>query len=271
MFFCKHEISFHALIRDIYSQTMVHLIFRASLSTLLGFVISYSCFAQPVNRIRRVVDAGVAFKDNALNINFLHNQYLRVDRQGLLQIGWGLRVAHVQGSSLDFITAPSKLTTGKTGFASLSAPLLLRQIDTLQIKTGITLLNFNLGVQVALFDRLDVGVNADIIGFALGTKRSGYYLGSRGYSATDSLNIHQTYQEAKPARFNLQLLGDNALGSLNSEIYARLRLTQRVGIKVGYLFAINEYKTTQPLVDDNRRFRFRSQMLYLGLSFPIYN
>jgi hypothetical protein len=137
------------------------------------------------------------------------------------------------------------------------------------MKTGITSFNFNVSAQISLFGRLDIGANADILGFALGNRRAGYYLGSRGYNKVDSLNLHQTYQQARPARLNILWLGDDRRGNLNAEIYARILFMQRVGVKVSYFFTTNEYRTDQPLVDDNQRFRFRSQMIYIGLTFPI--
>jgi hypothetical protein len=239
---------------------------------LLGLfihLISMPSWAQPDSRLTSGFDVGTGWKDKAWTVSALYHQYLKVDRRGLLQVGWGVRGSHFRGKELDFTTAPSQLTKGKSGFSALNAPLILRQIDTLQMRTGITTFNFNVSAQVSLFGRLDIGANADILGFALGNRRAGYYLGSRGYNKVDSLNLHQTYQQARPARFNFLWVGDNTMGNLNAEIYARIHFTQRVGLKVSYLFTTNEYRTDQPLVDDNRRFRFRSQMIFVGLTFPI--
>jgi hypothetical protein len=245
-----------------------------SFCLLLSFffhLISMPSCAQPDSRITSGFDVGTGWKGKAWTVSALYHQYLKVDRRGLLEVGWGVRGTHFRGKELDFTTAPSHLTKGKTGFSALNAPIILRQIDTLQMRTGITSFNFNVSAQVSLFGRLDIGANADLLGFALGTRRAGYYLGSRGYNKVDSLNVHQTYQQAQPARFNFLWLGDNTVGNLNAEIYARIHFTQRVGLKVSYLFTTNEYRTDQPLVDENRRFRFRSQMIFVGLTFPMEN
>ena len=239
------------------------------LSVLFLLFISITSWAQPESRLSSGFDVGAGWKDQAWIVNAQYHQYLKVDRRGLFQVGWGGSASHFRGKELDFTTAPSQLTKGKTGFSALNAPLILRQIDTLQMRAGITSFNFNVSAQISLFERLDIGANVDILGFSLGNRRAGYYLGSRGYNKADSLNLHQTYQQARPARLNLLWLGDNKRGNLNTEIYARIHFTQRIGLKISYLFTTNEYRTDQPLVDDNRRFRFRSQMIFVGLTFPI--
>jgi len=94
-------------------------------------------------------------------------------------------------------------------------------------------------------------------------------LGSSGFNKIDSLNIHRTYQGARPSGLAIQLPQDHVKGTLNSELFARLRVTERVAVKVSYLLAVSEYKTANILIDDNSRFRLRSKMLYVGLSFPI--
>lgn len=233
----------------------------------LPFISTFS-YAQIFNPIRTGIDIGAAANDKSYNVGFLYNQYLKVDRKGIFQVGWGIRGSQLQTNTLAYTTAPSKLTKGKSGMA-LNAPIALKNIDTLQIRTGITSFNFNVAVQISLFDRLDIGANADILGLALGTRRSGFYLGSSGFSKVDSLNLHRTYQGASPTGLAIQLPGDHLKGTLNSELFARLRFTEKVAVKVSYMLAVSEYKTDNVLVDDNQRFRLRSKMFYIGISFPI--
>ena len=245
--------------------------YKAFLSLLVCTYLSLfpkTSLAQLFNPIQTRMDVGVAWKDKSLNIGFLYNQYLKLDSKGIFQVGWGVRGSHLKTNTLDYTTAPSELTRGKSGLA-INAPIIMKNIDTLQLKTSITSFNFNLGFQLSLFNRLDLGANADILGFALGTRRSGFYLGSSGFNKVDSLNLHQTYQEARPTGLAIQFPQDHVKGTLNSELFARLNITERVAVKVSYLLAVSEYKTNNILIDDNRRFRLRSKMLYVGLSFPI--
>lgn len=245
--------------------------YKAFLSLLVCTYLSLfpkTSLAQLFNPIQTRMDVGVAWKDKSLNIGFLYNQYIKLDSKGIFQVGWGVRGSHLKTNTLDYTTAPSELTRGKSGLA-INAPIIMKNIDTLQLKTSITSFNFNLGFQLSLFNRLDLGANADILGFALGTRRSGFYLGSSGFNKVDSLNLHQTYQQARPTGLAIQFPQDHVKGTLNSELFARLRITERVAVKVSYLLAVSEYKTNNILIDDNRRFRLRSKMLYVGLSFPI--
>ena len=59
-----------------------------------------------------------------------------------------------------------------------------------QVSAGITSFNFNLGIQLSVFDKVDIGVNADLRGLALGSKKTGYYSSTAGYNKVDSLNLH---------------------------------------------------------------------------------
>lgn len=240
--------------------------------TLLVYIlfscISTSSFAQLFNPIRTGIDIGAAHNDKSWSVGFLYNQYLKPGRKGIFQVGWGIRGSHLISNTLDYTTAPSTLTKAKVGLA-INTPIALKNIDTLQINTSITSFNFNIGMQLSLFDRLDLGANADILGLVLGSRRSGFYIGSAGFNKVDSLNQHRTFQGARPTGFSIQLPGDHVKGTLNSELFARLRFTEKVAVKVSYLWAVSEYKTDNVLVNDNRRFRFRSKMIYIGLSFPI--
>ncbi|MEZ4903441.1 MAG: hypothetical protein R2822_17595 [Spirosomataceae bacterium] len=240
------------------------------LAIFIGLLLlDITAYTQPENRLAAGIDIGGGWKDKAWVLSGQYSQYLKLDKKGFFQVGWGIRGTHLRGKELDFITAPANLSRTKTGLGALTAPLLLRQIDTLQIRSAITSFNFNLGVQLSFFNRLDIGANADLIGFAFGSRRAGYYLGSRGYNKIDSLNLHKTYQQARPTFWGTQLLGDNTVGNLHTEVYARLRFAEQIGLKVSYLFTASEYKTDVALIDDNRRFRFRFPMIYVALHFPL--
>jgi hypothetical protein len=229
------------------------------LSTFI-FLASFATQAQhTTTRLTDFADLGVATGDKGFMPSFQFNEYLKLEKTGLLQVGWGVRVAHLSAKNLDLTSAPSRLANQ------------ILSTDTLQMgQATLTSLNFSLAAQVSFFNRLDLGVSTDILGLAFGGKRTGYYLGSAGFSK-DSTNIHQTYQLAKPTGSAIQLFGNSQRGNLNSEIYARLRITTNFGIKAGYVFAVNEYKTDNVLVDDNDRFRARHNLFYIGLSVSLAN
>lgn len=56
------------------------------------------------------IDIGAAANDKSWNVGFLYNQYLKVDRKGVFQVGWGIRGSQFQTNTLAYTTAPSKLT-----------------------------------------------------------------------------------------------------------------------------------------------------------------
>jgi hypothetical protein len=211
------------------------------------------------SRLTDVTDVGVAISDKGFMASFQYNEYLKLERTGILQVGWGVRASHLSAKDLDFTSAPSQ-------FAKQ-----VSTTDTLQMgRATVTSLSFSVAAQISFFNRLDLGVSTDILGLATGGKRTGYHLGSAGFRK-DSLNIHQTYQIAKPTGAAIQFFGNSQRGNLNSEIYARLRVSSNFGIKAGYVFAVNEYKTDNVLVDDNNRFRARHNLFYVGLSISLAN
>lgn len=220
-------------------------------------ILSYS---QTSSRLVSGVDVGTAWQGKSYMPSIHYYQMLKIGNAGALQAGWGLRIAQMAGQSVDFMSAPARLAQK------------VATTDTLQMsRFSATSLNLNVGVQVALMDRLDIGINADLVGLAIGGRRTGYYLGSNGFSMVDSLNLHRTFQTARPTGGGVQLVGNNTRGNINTEIYARIRFSRVMGLKIGYVFATNEYRTDRVLVADNRRFRARTQMLYAGLTFRIAN
>ena len=198
------------------------------------------------SRIVEGIDVGAAFGNKNFMPSIQFYQLLRIDSKGLMQAGFSFRATQFLGQNIDF----------------------LGRNDTLQMnRASLMALNFGLKVQLSL-KFVQIGVSVDLFGLATGGNRTGYYLGIKGLRS-DSLNIHRTYQEASPPRGNLLLF--NSLGHINADVYARVWLGRHIGLKVGYLFNATQYKTIATLLDDNRRFSFQSQMIYVGISIPIDN
>jgi hypothetical protein len=140
--------------------------------------------------------------------------------------------------------------------------------------------SFNLGLRAQInLKYVEIGASADILGLTLGRNRIGQYLSSTGTFATGKSGIDSiaqfagpyVSQTAKPTLVNFQLLGDNSIGTLATEVYARLLLGQRFGIKVGYQWLRTEYTASiRNLADDNNRFRSRSGLTYVALTIPFF-
>jgi hypothetical protein len=98
------------------------------------------------------------------------------------------------------------------------------------------------------------------------------YVSSRAFNKTDTLNLHRTKQQAGVRRGNVQLFNNNnSIGNLNADVYARVWVSRQVGLKVGYIFNLTQYRTDRALLNDNRDFRFTPRLFYVGVSFPILN
>ncbi|RYF67737.1 MAG: hypothetical protein EOO39_20690 [Cytophagaceae bacterium] len=234
------------------------------------------------NRLSAGVDLGADFAKEQVSPSLTYFQLLHITKQKFLSVGWTAAFRTNYASNVDYITAPANLTRGgKTGFNALGASLVPANLDTLRMASASgTSLNFGVRAQIHI-KFLEIGASADILGITLGRNRIGQYLSSTGtfvagqYSTgTDSLarftqgNVNQT---AKPTIANLQLLGDNSIGTLSTEVYARVILSQRIGVKVGYQWLTTEYTTSvKNTVDGNNRFRNRSSLTYVALTFPMY-
>lgn len=175
------------------------------------------------------------------------------------QLGYGARLTWAMGINQEYITAPAKLTSGKTGPGVLFiSELLEANLDTVLMgKTRIASLNASIHLQYNFSEKLALGFNIDAIGLSLGGKQHGVFNPGNG---NNTQNI-----EAKPTGFNALLISDNDLGTLNSELYVQYKATPQLSVKLGMSFVFLEYTTTQKLALDNDRFRSKVPALGLGL------
>ena len=191
-----------------------------------------------------------------------YNQLYGVGKSKRFKIGWGVRLTSFFGKDLNYYTAPAKLTSGEIGPQVLFVENVLSNIDTLKLsKTQTNALNFDIHLQYS-FRKLDVGFNIDAIGVTLGGQQSGLFL-----AKSTGSRLHGTQQTAKPTVFNLLLVSDNDLGSLNSELYGRYWLKENIGLRFGASFQFTEYTTSQKLTFENDRFRNKALMPFVGISF----
>ena len=178
------------------------------------------------------------------------------------KVGYGLRYTGYSGSNQNYITAPAKLTTGKTGPLVFFAEPNPANYDTLFVtKAQHNSINLSINLQYALTKKAELGFNIDAIGVAFGAIQTGKFI-----SSARPATISET-QSAKPTSFNALLISDNDIGMLNSELYGRYWLTNKIGIKAGFGFLFTEYTTNNKLVLDNDRWRNKSLMAMIGLTF----
>ncbi|MEZ4901062.1 MAG: hypothetical protein R2822_04550 [Spirosomataceae bacterium] len=169
-----------------------------------------------------------------------YNQLYGVGKSKRFKIGWGVRLTSFFGQNLDYYTAPAKLTSGEYGPQVLFLENILTNIDTLQLtKTQTNAFNLAIHLQYS-FKKLDIGFNIDVIGATFGAQQSGKFI-----AKSTGSRLNGTQQTAKPTVFNLLLISDNDLGSLNSELYGRYWLKENLGLRFGASFQFTEYTTDQ--------------------------
>jgi hypothetical protein len=194
----------------------------------------------------------------ALSWSKLHE----VGKKGKFTIGYGVRFTSAFYSNQDFVTAPAKLTSGVANPTAMFKDNILENFDTLHIHKGnVNMLNASIYLQYKLTPKLEVGFNIDALGFSFGGKKSGTYT-SNIYTAGKV-----TTHTAKPTAFNILLISDNDIGSLNSELYARYWLTPKIAVRAGATFIFKEYTTDKKLSLDNDRFRNKSWQALLAVTF----
>ncbi|GAB3982931.1 hypothetical protein GCM10028806_55600 [Spirosoma terrae] len=231
----------------------------------LGFAQLNSATAQSeFKKVTEVLDLSLAsngdFGTVALSFNRLHG----LGKSHRFRIGYGLRFTSAFGSNTDYRTAPARLTSGSQSFAALVSEDIIANIDTVRFpKTQINSFNISINLEYALSRKFEIGINIDAIGFSFGATQTGTFIANSPVRSS----LSGSAQEAKPTAFNLLLVSDSDLGSLNSEAYVRYRLNQRVSLRGGLGFQFNEYTTTRKLTFENDRFRSKNAMPMLAISY----
>ncbi len=220
-------------------------------------------------RLKAGADLGVGFQASRISPSFIYYQLINPTRTGLFSLGYTVAFRTFYANDVDYITAPV-------------SPLVPAKLDTLRMNYASgTSLNLGIRAQINL-KFIEIGASADLLGLTIGKGRVGQYISSGGSfvagqtaKGTDSLsrfvgaNINQT---ARPSLVNFQLPGNSTLGTVANEVYARVYVQQRIGIKLAYQWLASEYTTTvRNTVDDNNRFRSRSGLVYVGITFPFYD
>ena len=227
----------------------------------LLYVTFFDANAQERNQV--TIDVAAAFGDGfspAVSAGKLWG----VGKKGRFKVGTGLRFTYYQKNSVQTITAPAVLTSGEKGPQVLFIENIASNLDTLTFpQVGVGYINIPIHLQYSFGEKLDVGFNIDVVGLSFGKKQTGRFESS----ASESLNGSQ--QTASPALFNLLLVSDNDLGSLNSELYARYWMTPKVGIRAGASFQFIEYVTDNLLTFGNDRFRAKVLQPLIAVSIKI--
>jgi hypothetical protein len=193
-------------------------------------------------------------------------QQLSVDAARLWQIsdssvylGLGIRGTSQWAAGQTFKTAPANQTTGSEGPQVIFKEDIEDNIDDLTLSNSqVTSINLAFYLLYQFSDSWSVGTNIDVIGGSFGaTKAAKYNPKSNDEDYPDTVS-------ARPSPFNLLLISDNDIGSLNSEFFVKKKLKDGWSLKFGANFAFTEYTTTQKLRNNNDRFRHKSLLPTIG-------
>ena len=228
---------------------------------------SYSSFSQNEGSEKK----GYKFNNNFdLALSGSSNQYMgvlswvhfhAVTKKKRFKVGYGIRFNTQSGKDLYYETAPAKLTSKRSDPGVLFSEIFYENIDTFYVsKAQHNSLNLSINLQYTIKEKLDIGFNIDAVGFTFGGKTTGKYV---AYQSADNNSI----QTAAPTSFNALLISDNDIGMLNSELYARYWIKEKWAIKIGASFLFTEYTTENKLRLENDRWRNKSLMGMLGITY----
>jgi hypothetical protein len=188
-----------------------------------------------------------------------------ISKSQKFSMGYGVRFFSNFGKDAEFITAPSKLTTdGGAGPFVIFKDNVPANFDTLQFSNYNTnSLNLSIHLNYAFSPKWEVQFNIDAVGLTLGGSQTADYTTSKRLISPNT-NISQT---AKPTSYNVLLISDNDIGSLNSEILVKYWIKPQWAIKVGGTFVFSEYTTDNKLYLNNDRFRNKAFLGMIGISY----
>jgi hypothetical protein len=236
------------------------------ISTILFSTIVLNATAQKKESKEQSITGSIALGSKQFTTAFSYRYLWNFGKKKQWQMGTGVRWSSNFGNKNYYITAPAKLTSGKTGPGVFFANQINQNIDSLffpQSQTNAINITVNFGYQIN--NKFLVGFDIDAIGFSFGGKKESAYLGNGGSIAPAN---------AKPTGFNLLLVSDNDLGSLNSEFFAQYQINKNWSAKLGFQFLFTEYTTdtkiqTTPTGEKNDRFRNKSGQISIGATYKL--
>lgn len=231
-----------------------------SATTSLAQTNNESYFKNAMNNYEFAASSNGDASALALGWNHLHP----ITKNKKFKIGYGIRFTNNNGKG-NFITAPAKLTSGIENPLAIFADDKLENFDTIGFNSfNINSLNASINLNYAFNSKWEIEFNIDAIGFSFGSNENATYNSSKRLNTSPQPSNEQ---KAKPTLFNLLLISDNDLGSLNSEIKIKYYFRNNWAVNFGATFIFAEYTTTNKLFKDNDRFRQKTLMPMIGITY----
>ncbi|WP_338760008.1 hypothetical protein WAF17_12775 [Bernardetia sp. ABR2-2B] len=188
-----------------------------------------------------------AFGEGAtsMTLGFSHLYGLGSSRR--FKVGYGLRLSSFFGSDREFTAAPPDLASEENPQSFF--------VENSQTNA----INLGLYTDYSITENVLIGFNIDVVGLSFGGEKDGIVVEPLvGIAVPDT---------AKPTGFNLLLVGDNDLGTLNSEFWIGYRIASNVMVRGAFSYLFTEYTTDGQYEDDNDRFRYKAAQGALGVSY----
>ncbi len=224
---------------------------------LIGFC-AFTAQAQRISRVSAGLDIGTGIGKENFSPSLLYYQTINPPNAPWIRLTGGARVWNYQAQDT-YLTAP--------GGRSMN--------DTMQLsRASATGVSFVMGLSLRIADRVDIGVNADLLSFAFGARRNATYRladsTSVAESDTISLDLNGKGVDIAPANLNAVpafLRNNNG----QAEAFVRIWFGKQIGLKLGYMIGQISYRSDFKLNNGQKRFSANYQMPYVALSFPLYN
>ena len=231
-------------------------------------VITLNLAAQGLDKTYKTLDLAVGGGGGGFSPALSFTQSWGLEKSNRFKIGYVVRVTSYFGGKADFRTAPARFTSGESSFSALFADDIIANIDTFSVKSFQTnALNIGIILQYALSNKLEIGVNIDATGKTWGGTVSGDLISKKNKR---KFQDGSTSSSANPETFNFLLVSDSDIGSLNSEVYVRYWVTNKIGIRAGISHQFAEL-TTEKKVEINGRlndtWRLKTTMPIFAVSY----
>jgi hypothetical protein len=230
--------------------------------------VTFDISAQGLDKSYKTFDLALAGAGNGFSPAISFTQMWGVGKSNRLKIGYGVRVTSYFGGASDFRTAPAKFTSGSSSISALFADDIVANIDTFSVNSVQTnALNVSINLQYALSKKVELGFNIDATGKTWGGTVNGNLISTRNKRKfTDG----STTSPSNPETYNFLLISDSDIGSLNSELYARYWVSDKIGIRAGTSFQFVELTTDKKVEINgitNNTWRKKNLMPMIAVSY----
>lgn len=212
----------------------------------------------------RAADFMLGIGSGQTNLSLSYQLAWRFGQKQRLRMGVGARFNAFFANDKYFVTAPAKIVKGESGPGALFKEPIKSNMDSVLFSSAqVYSLNVLIHISYVFSEKLSAGFNIDVIGASFGGSVPGTYVNGNAPDA-----IYTKPVTASPSAFNLLLIGENDLGSLNSEFYLTYSLNEKWALRGGIQHIFMEYTTDTPvqqLPEPNDRFRITPTVACLGV------